>query len=231
MLRRLTSYKRIVFFTGAGMSAESGVPTFRGKGGIWKKYDYKSYATQRAFDRAPEKVWDFHNLRRDAVAQCTPNKGHRLIAELESKHPHVMVITQNIDGLHQLAGTRNIIELHGNLWRTRCESCDRIQESREAPLIDLRCECGAYRRPDIVWFGDSLPKHEFNAATREMKRCNLVVSVGTSGLVHPAAELPVLAKKSGATLVEINPETTETSKFFHHRLQGTATEMLTQLIG
>lgn len=224
---RLGDFARVVFFTGAGMSAESGVPTYRGKGGIWKEYDYRSYACQEAFDRDPEGVWEFHNYRRGIVGACEPNAGHRIIAE--SGH---VVITQNIDGLHQLAGSEVVHELHGNLWRTRCETCGTTEEKREAPLAEMKCpECGTYKRPDIVWFGDTLNVDTLEAVEDAVGACDLFVSIGTSAVVYPAAQIPIVAKSHGATLVEINLEDTPLSDIYDHCLRGPATEMLARLAG
>ena len=225
------SYERIVFFTGAGMSAESGVPTYRGKGGVWKQYDWQNCACQEAFERDPEYVWEFHNYRRGLVAKCEPNRGHRFIAELEAERPEaVTVVTQNIDGLHQLAGSRTVRELHGSLWRTRCDACGAAPSlDRSAPLESIRCECGAYKRPDIVWFGDGLSYEVIERANAALTRCDLLVSIGTSAVVYPAAEMPLIAKRAGAHLVEINPEETPISHAYDTHLRGPATEMLEQL--
>jgi NAD-dependent deacetylase len=225
----IRDFARIVFFTGAGMSAESGVPTYRGKGGIWKEYDWESYACQEAFDSEPDRVWDFHNYRRGVVGSCAPNKGHLLIAEAEKKLPHIAVVTQNIDGLHQLAGSQTVHELHGSLWRVRCSWCHEKKLDRSVPLADVRCSCGQYWRPDIVWFGDALSQIVLDAVVEAMNDCDLLVSIGTSAVVYPAAQMPLIAKRAGATLVEINPEDTPMSEVFDYRLRGTATEMLTKI--
>ena len=229
---RLRDFDRIVFFTGAGISAESGVPTFRGKGGIWKEYDYQNCACESAFARDPEHVWEFHNYRRDLVAKCAPNRGHEIIAEAEASDAiaQVSVVTQNIDGLHQVAGSESVIELHGSLWRTRCDRCgsDPVVD-RSAPLEQLHCACGAYKRPDIVWFGDMLDHTNISRAKQVLHGCDLLVSVGTSAVVYPAAEMPLLAKQSGATLVEINPESTPLSHAYDVHMRGPATAMLAQM--
>lgn len=230
MTLSIRDYDKVVFFTGAGMSAESGVPTYRGKGGIWREYDYERYACQPAFDADPEAVWEFHNYRRTLVAACEPNEGHRLIAELERELDHVTVITQNIDGLHQLAGTRAIIELHGSLWRVRCDACGTTSTQREAPLAVTRCDCGRYLRPDIVWFGDALEPGNIDDAIREMKQTELFISIGTSGAVYPAAELPLVAKQAGAKLVEVNPEPTPLSGIYDVTFRSSATEALARLL-
>lgn len=211
------------------MSAESGVPTYRGKGGIWKEYDWETYACQEAFDSEPQRVWDFHNYRRGVVGACAPNRGHQLIARAEEVHPHVVVCTQNIDGLHQLAGSRTVHELHGSLWKVRCEQCGARKLDRGVPISEVRCACGAWWRPDIVWFGDSLFPSVLEAVEEAMTNCDLLVSIGTSAVVFPAANMPLIAKRSGAMLVEINPEDTPISEIYDVRMRGTATEMLAEL--
>lgn len=226
---RISDFERVVFFTGAGMSAESGVPTYRGKGGIWKEYDYETCACQAAFERAPERVWEFHNYRRTLVGECEPNDGHRLVALAEQRLPKVTVVTQNIDGLHQRAGSVHVLELHGSLWQTRCDECGAREASREAPLTETRCRCGAYKRPNIVWFGDALFEPVLAAAAEAISSADLLVAIGTSATVYPAAELPRLAKRAGATLLELNLEDTPLSHLYDWRLRGPASEMLRAL--
>jgi len=222
----LDSFPRIVFFTGAGISAESGVPTYRGAGGIWKTYDYRAYACQDAFDRDPAGVWEFHNYRRSIVGACDPNGGHEFIAALQKRRDGVRVVTQNIDGLHQLAGSEDVTEVHGSLWRVRCQGCGAHREGRETPLTELRCTCGGWWRPAITWFGDALDPVAFGAAHEAALNCDLLIMVGTSGAVWPAAGLPGEARRAGATIVEVNPEDTELTDIAHHVLRGTATEVL-----
>ena len=227
---RIKDFANIVFFTGAGMSAESGVPTYRGQGGIWKEYDYTRYACQDAFDRNPDAVWEFHNYRRGLVASCPPNRGHELVALTEQRRPTVTVVTQNIDGLHQAAGSQLVHELHGSLWRIRCDQCGNYQRTDMGPLDDVYCSaCHAYWRPDIVWFGDPLRDEVLREAARAVEFADLFIAIGTSGVVMPAAVLPLMAKKAGATMVEINPQETEMSEAYDVHLRGTATEMLTLL--
>ena len=225
-----SGYERIVFFTGAGMSAESGVPTYRGQGGTWTEYDYQEYACQDAFERNPQKVWEFHDLRREKTGKCQPHAGHRLIAALD-KTRHVTVVTMNIDGLHQRAGSVTVREVHGSMWRIRCDACDRLANNRDVPLGRYQHECGNWWRPDIVWFGDSLNPVVVRGALAAISTCDLLVSVGTSGVVYPAAEFPMRAKQAGATLVEINPELTPYSDQHDLCLRGPASEMLEQLFG
>jgi NAD-dependent deacetylase len=175
-------------------------------------------------------VWEFHNYRRSIVAACEPNAGHAIVARAERLLPSVAVLTQNIDGLHQRAGTMKIYELHGNLWRVRCDRCRVREAGVESPRTRLRCEgCGGWWRPDIVWFGDHLDPAVLANAQDLLQRCDLLVSVGTSAVVHPAALLPQIALANGATCVEINPESTPASDLYQHHMRGPATAMLAEL--
>lgn len=227
----LRSCERIVFFTGAGLSAESGIPTYRGRGGIWKQYNYEDFACQRAFDRDPEKVWDFHDTRRERVAACEPNEGHRIIAEVLLAKPECVVVTQNIDGLHQRAGVdgSRVIELHGSLWRVRCDRDGVVVANDQVPINPRRCACGAYWRPDIVWFEDMLDSLVLERAGDVLAKADAIVSVGTSGVVYPAADLPRIAVSNGATSIEINLEDTPVSHLYQHRLRMPASEALAKL--
>ncbi|MCF8382328.1 MAG: NAD-dependent deacylase [Chlorobium sp.] len=198
----LSAYARIVFFTGAGMSAESGVPTYRGKGGIWSAYDFEEYACQKAFERDPEKVLRFHEIRRRAVLDCYPHAGHGVMADI----PEASIVTQNIDGMHQRAGSAEVIELHGSLWRLRCDRCWMVKEDYGRDYETLRCGCGSWLRPDITWFGDTLDGAVMRKASKSIAACDLFISIGTSGTVWPAAGFPSLARDSGAYCIEINPE-------------------------
>lgn len=222
-------FHRIVFFTGAGLSAESGIPTYRGHGGIWHRYNYEDFACQRAFDRDPEKVWDFHDARRAKVAACAPNVGHAVISEVQHAKPGTLVVTQNIDGLHQRAGANGVIELHGSLWRVRCDRDGIVVPNDQVPIDPRRCACGAYWRPDIVWFEDPLNATTIQQAIAAMESCDLLVSVGTSGVVYPAAELPLIAMQSGAVTVEINLEDTPVSHLYQHTIRARASEALASL--
>lgn len=226
---KLDEYACIVFFTGAGMSAESGVPTYRGRGGIWAQYQWEEYACQRAFEKHPEKVLSFHELRRKSVLACTPHAGHYVIAELEKSHPAVFVVTQNIDGMHQRAGSRNVIELHGSLWRLRCSSHG-ITEDIGETYKNTKCpQCGQWLRPDIVWFGDLLDYDVMNEALIIIRRCDLFISIGTSGVVWPAAGFPRAAKEHGARCIEINPEPSEMSFLYDDSIRDTARNALPRL--
>ncbi|MFN3198926.1 MAG: SIR2 family NAD-dependent protein deacylase [Bradymonadia bacterium] len=225
----LRNFERICFFTGAGLSAESGVPTYRGKGGMWSQYNYEEYACQEAFDRNPEKVWDFHNARREVVAGCDPNRAHRLIADIKREKPGTSIITQNIDGLLQRAGATDVIELHGSLWRVRCPCDGSKVENFDVPFVASKCSCGDDWRPDIVWFGDMLDEGTMLRAQEALAECDCIVSIGTSGVVYPAAVLPQIAVQIGATSIEINPEETAVSQLYEHCLRGPASEMLERL--
>ena len=229
---RLADFERIVFFTGAGLSAESGIPTYRGQGGLWHEYNYEDYACQRAFDRDPDRVWDFHDQRRVAVGACEPNTGHEIIAATQRAQSRTRIVTQNIDGLHQRAGATEVIELHGSLWRVRCDPCGTREPNLETPLANRRCPgCGGAWRPDIIWFEDMLDPRPVRAAEAAIEACDLFVSIGTSGVVFPAAALPQIAMAKGATLVEINPEETAVSAWYQHHLRGRASEMLRTIAG
>lgn len=220
----------IVVFSGAGMSAESGVPTYRGSGGIWSRYRWQEYACQEAFRQNPEAVLDFHEKRRKAVLECIPHAGHKALADLETNHPRVTLITQNIDGMHQRAGSRCVLELHGSLWRVRCPRHGVREDLEKGAFAHRRCpRCQAWMRPDITWFGDAMDAAIMEAAARAVKRCDLFVSVGTSGVVWPAAGFPRLARESGAEMVEINPECTPMSHLYQHHLREKASTALVSL--
>lgn len=220
---------RIVFFTGAGMSAESGVPTYRGQGGIWHKYNWDEFACQDAFDRNPEKVLKFHELRRQSVGQCEPHSGHRIITKLECNIHDLTIVTQNIDGLHQRAGTKNVIELHGSLWRLRCGTHGVIEDLGEH-YKRYQCEhCNTWLRPDITWFNDMLNPRVIEQAQEAIKNCDLFVGIGTSAVVWPAAGLPRIARENNAYCVEINPEWTEMSDLYDDNIRDEASTGLAQL--
>ena len=222
-------FSHIVFFTGAGMSAESGVPTYRGSGGIWHEYRWEEYACQAAFDKNPEKVLAFHELRRKSVLSCTPHQGHFVITELQARHPRVTLVTQNIDGMHQRAGSKNVIELHGSLWRLRCP-VHGISEDIGPQYKHYACpHCGNWLRPDITWFQDSMNLEVMEAAEKAISSCDLFISIGTSGVVWPAAGFPEVAKKNGAYCIEINPEPSSLSHLFDQTIRASAGKALQEL--
>jgi NAD-dependent deacetylase len=222
-------YERIVFFTGAGMSAESGVPTYRGRGGVWHQYDWEQYACQEAFDRDPEKVLAFHELRRTRILACQPHPGHAAIAALQRRHPGVSVVTQNIDGMHQRAGAANVHELHGSIWRVRCPRHGASEDIGERYRHRQCPQCGTWLRPDVTWFGDMLSPAVVAAATAAISNSNLFISIGTSGVVWPAAGYPHLARENGALCIEVNPEANEMSSLYDHAIRETAGTALPEL--
>ncbi|MCP5425012.1 MAG: NAD-dependent deacylase [Gammaproteobacteria bacterium] len=229
----LRAAQRVAVLTGAGISAESGVPTFReAQTGLWAQYDPQQLATPEAFQANPKLVWDWYAWRRKLVRAVEPNLGHHALVSLEQRLPHLTLITQNVDGLHRRAGSRNILELHGDLFATRCfkenTPVEPVDDNSETPP---RCaRCGSWLRPGVVWFGESLPAAELHQAEAAAARCELFLSIGTSSLVYPAAELPFLALRSGATVVEINPQPTPLSQHAHFVLQGAAGEILPALL-
>ncbi len=206
---------KVVVLTGAGISAESGIPTFRGKDGLWKNFRAEELATPEAFKRNPALVWEWYLWRRSIIEKAEPNKGHKALVELENiLGDNFLLITQNVDGLHQKAGSKRLVELHGNIWRVRCLSCGANYYDYKTFYEKLppSCkECGGLIRPDVVWFGESLPEKALNIAFQWAMACDVFVSIGTSGVVYPAAELPFLAKRHGAKVIEINPESTPIS--------------------
>jgi NAD-dependent deacetylase len=207
--------RSVAVLTGAGISAESGVPTFRGEGGLWHNYRAEDLATPSAFRNNPQLVWEWYDWRRGLISACQPNAAHRTLAEMERQFDKFVLITQNVDGLHQLAGSQHLIELHGNIWTMRCTmGCRSPWEERVVPLPELppHCPaCGALARPDVVWFGESLPSEALDGAYATAQSCQMMLVIGTSALVQPAASLPVMAIQSGAYVVEINPRPTQIS--------------------
>ncbi|MGA3114991.1 MAG: NAD-dependent deacylase [Syntrophobacteraceae bacterium] len=229
---KLWRARYIAVLTGAGISAESGVPTFRGEGGLWKQFRAVDLATPEAFSRDPKLVWEFYNWRRELVAPLSPNPGHFALAEIERRVPRFTLITQNIDGLHEKAGSRNLIELHGNLWKVRCTGCGTIIEDRRIPLPELpACEaCGSILRPHVVWFGEMLEPKVLDAAYEAIGNCDLMIVIGTSGTVQPAASMGVQAKRNGAAVAEINLEPTPYSDVYNISISGKSGEILPKLL-
>jgi NAD-dependent deacetylase len=223
----------IAALTGAGISAESGLATFRdAQTGLWARFDPRELATPSAFSRNPKLVWDWYAWRRELVAAAQPNAGHFALAELERRTSDFLLITQNVDGLHQRAGSRKLVELHGNIARVKCSREGTIVEHWVAPAgVMPRCaHCGAPLRPDVVWFEEMLPEHALAAAEDAVRRCDVLLVVGTSAEVYPAAALPAHARRSGATVVEINPNATALSAAADHVLRGAAGAVLPALV-
>ncbi len=223
--------KAVAVLTGAGISAESGVPTFRGADGLWKQYRAEELATPQAFRRDPRLVWEWYDWRRGLIARCRPNDAHRTLAEMEQHIERFALITQNVDGLHRLAGSRNVIELHGNLWQVRCVREGVIKEDRRVPIGEIppRCQCGALLRPNVVWFGESLPPAVLSAAYAAVEDCEVMLVIGTSAVVQPAASLPLLAKQHGAYLIELNVQRTALSPHADEVILGPAAVELPKL--
>jgi len=229
---KLWNAKRVAVLTGAGISAESGVPTFRGEGGLWKQYRAVELATPEGFARDPELVWEFYNWRRETIGPCSPNPGHFALAEMEQRIPHFTLITQNIDGLHKKAGSSNIIELHGNMWKLRCTKCAAITEDSRTrlPKLPACAACGSLLRPHVVWFGEMLEPQVLNAAYEAIRSCDLMIVIGTSGTVQPAASMGAQAKRNGAWVAEINLEPTPYSDVYDISILGKSGEILPQLL-
>jgi NAD-dependent deacetylase len=208
--------RQVVVFTGAGVSADSGIPTFRGEGGLWRNYRAEDLATPEAFARNPLLVWEWYEWRRSLVREAQPNAAHRAIASLLE----ALVVTQNVDGLHARAGSRSIIELHGNLFRTRCVREQTTQQAEEAfPSLPPLCDCGALLRPDVVWFGEMLPEGAFERAAHAARSADLLLVIGTSGAVFPAAGLVSLHR---GLSIEINPQSSAVSKACTFAIQDNA---------
>lgn len=228
----LAESEQVAVLTGAGISQESGVPVFRGPGGLWRQHRPENLATPEAFSRDPALVWEWYNWRRSRVAQTRPNPGHLALAELEQRIAGLVLITQNVDGLHDRAGSRRILKLHGDLWAVRCLDCGAEGISTDVPLeaIPPRCGCGGLLRPGVVWFGEALPADILQKAMQASGQANLFLVVGTSAVVQPAASLPLLAKRNGARVVEVNPEETPISSIVDVSLRGKSGDLLPLLL-
>lgn len=233
LVRMLGTAERVAVLTGAGISAESGIPTFReAQTGLWAKYDPQELATPQAFQRNPRLVWEWYAWRRELVGGAEPNKGHIALAEMERKILQFTLITQNVDGLHQIAGSQNVLELHGNIRRTKCSregvAVETWEESGEAPP---RCpDCGSYLRPDVVWFGEGLPEEILLQANQVAQASHVFFSIGTSAVVYPAAALPMQARRNGAVIVEVNPVETPLTPDADFVLRAAAGEALPALV-
>jgi len=226
----IKNIKKIAFVTGAGISQESGIPTFRGKDGFWRNYDPMKLATIDAFYDNPKLVWEWYNDRRKNIFAAQPNLGHKAIAELE-KFVKVVVLTQNIDGLHQKAGSSEVLELHGSIIKIKCSVCDFKDEiMTEFSEIPPLCKCGNILRPDVVWFGESLPQDVWQKAMIVANQCDLMIIAGTSLVVSPANTLPIYAKQNNAILIEVNPENTEMSSEMDLVIRDTSAITLPKLV-
>lgn len=226
----LQNAKKIVFVTGAGISQESGIPTFRGKDGLWKNYDAMKLATIEAFYDNPSLVWEWYNERRNNIFSANPNPGHYAIAELE-KYTDVVVATQNIDGLHRRAGSTNVLELHGSIIRIKCTGCKYIENiTTPYEKVPPLCECGKMLRPDVVWFGEALPQNVWKSTVIHANTCDVMIIAGTSLVVSPANTIPLYAKQNNATLIEVNPEDTMMSSEMDLTVKETSAVALPELV-
>ncbi|MBX3306112.1 MAG: NAD-dependent deacylase [Nitrospira sp.] len=230
--QRLAAARNITVLTGAGISADSGVPTFRGADGFWRQYRAEDLATPDAFARDPKLVWEWYNWRRELLAMKQPNAAHLGIVELERRSPTFWLITQNVDGLHRDAGSRNLSEIHGNIWKVRCTGCHAVDENRDVPISILpSClQCGALLRPHIVWFGESLLAEDLQQCSTVLRSCDLLLVIGTSGVVYPAAGFASVAKDAGAFVAEINLDPTPQSSLVDVSLQGRAKDLVPLLL-
>jgi len=232
LLERLGGTGPALVLTGAGISAESGLATFRGPGGHWEGRNPVELATPGAFSSEPLTVWRFYAWRREQAAAAAPNSAHRALAALERAHDDFLLVTQNVDGLHERSGSSRLVRLHGTLWRLRCVDEGKEFDDRRANFEDLppKCSCGGLLRPAVVWFGEPLPEEAIQEAVAFARRAAIVLVIGTSSLVYPAAELPMIARSSGAYVVEINPDATPLSAQVDERLAGPAGEIVPALV-
>jgi len=228
----LIEAQRVAVLTGAGISAESGVPTFRGEGGLWRKYRSQELATPEAFAANPGLVWEFYNWRRSLINEVEYNPAHRALAELEGKVPRFTLISQNVDGLHLRAGSKNLLEIHGNIWKVRCTKCGKVTVAFTPDLgTTPRCEdCKGLLRPHVVWFGENLDHDILQAALDASMNCDVMLVIGTSAVVQPSASFPVEAKSKGALVAEINIESTPLSSFADITLLGKAGDIVPRLV-
>ncbi len=230
--QQLADCQRLAVLTGAGISAESGVPTFRGKEGLWRHFRAEELATPGAFSRDPDLVWEWYDWRRGLVAECQPNPAHHALVELEKRPGGFTLVTQNVDGLHALAGSADPVEMHGNIWKVRCTGCGQVSDDRRVPIpIPPRCDgCGGLLRPHIVWFGESLEEAVLERCFGAFEYCDVALIIGTSGVVQPAASLAGMARRNGAFVIEINPDATPNTGLVDLALNGPAGTILPQLV-
>lgn len=229
---RLARARSVAVLTGAGISADSGVPTFRGEDGLWRNFRAEDLATPDAFARDPRLVWEWYNWRRELIATARPNAAHRALVELERRHDRFLLITQNVDGLHRAAGSHKLLEIHGNIWKVRCTACGQVTDNRDVPITILpRCQaCDGLVRPHIVWFGEALDEASLDHSMGAVASCDVMLIVGTSGVVNPAASFAGIAKAAGAFVVEINPDETPQSSLVDLAIRGRARDTVPLLL-
>jgi len=234
----LSEASTIVALTGAGISAESGIPTFRGQGGLWRNFSPEKLATPEAFARDPRLVWEWYDWRRSLIHRAVPNPGHRALAELERRAAaeerggDFTLVTQNVDGLHDRAGSQNVVKLHGDIWEVRCMDCGAAGRNEQVPVDPLppNCNCGGLLRPGVVWFGEALPELAWQRAYQASARARLFLVIGTSATVYPAAGLAQVARDGGAQLAIINPVVTPLDELADWVLRGPSGEILPRLL-
>jgi NAD-dependent deacetylase len=228
----LNQARSVAVLTGAGASAESGVPTFRGQNGLWRQFRAEDLATPEAFARDPRLVWEWYDWRRRLISEARPNAGHQALAGIEQRVPSFTLITQNVDDLRERAGSGNVLHVHGSLWTVRCIECGLEQVDQRVPLPEIppRCACGGLLRPGVVWFGEALPGNVWESAQTAAREADIFLVVGTSAVVYPAAGLARIAKSTGARVVEINITETPLASIVDEFLQGTSGDVLTRLI-
>jgi NAD-dependent deacetylase len=228
----LSGARRIAVLTGAGVSAESGVPTFRGSGGLWEGRPVEEVASPEGFFADPLRVWRFYEERRRKLVGVRPNAGHEVLARWQGRFEQYHLITQNVDGLHQLAGAERVLELHGNIWRVRCLACGRERDDRTVPFPELppRCAtCGGLERPGVVWFGEFLPQEVLQIASRAAEEAEVLVVVGTSAVVYPAAGLVEVTARHGGKVIEVNPDPSALAHVATVQLRGPSGDVLPRL--
>lgn len=234
LIQRLKKAKIVGVLTGAGVSAESGVPTFRGEKGLWKNFRPEELANFNAFMQNPKLVWEWYNWRKQLIYKVNPNPGHYALVKMEELFDEFSLITQNVDDLHRKAGSKKIYELHGNIMRNRCVDCNKYCQEEEIVFNDKEqlphCECGGLIRPDVVWYGESLPQQVLLKSFEIANSADVFFSIGTAAVVQPAASLPIEAKQAGAYVVEINSEPTAISNYIDESIFGKSGEILPALV-
>jgi NAD-dependent protein deacetylase/lipoamidase len=233
LISTLRGTTKLVALTGAGVSQESGLRTFRdAQTGLWAQYKPEDLASPQAFRRDPKLIWDWYAWRREAVKGVRPNAGHYALVEIETHIPEFTLITQNVDGLHRMAGSKNVLELHGNIQRVRCSECYTFAETwgDDTESVPQCSVCSGLLRPDVVWFGEALPRNQLEAAVESARSCEVFFSIGTSGVVQPAASLAHAARNRGAVVVEVNAEPTLLTSKANYAFHGKSGEMLPELV-
>lgn len=230
--QRVRGAQSITVLTGAGISADSGVPTFRGPEGLWRNFRAEELATPEAFARDPRLVWEWYNWRREIIASKQPNAAHYGVADLERRIPQSWLITQNVDGLHAAAGSEKLSEIHGNIWKVRCTQCGRVTRNTDVPirLLPKCATCTALLRPHIVWFGEALDPMDLERSHQALTSCDLLLIIGTSGVVYPAASFAPVAKAAGAFIIELNLDPTPQSPVVDLALRGRAKDLVPALL-